>query len=381
MALPPPPVPPQTSVKRVKPDLTATQSQIDYERALTTWTAGLSSGGGGGGGGTIPLPTPTTLGGVKSASAPSHQFQTGINGSGSPTFAQPNVSDVTGLGALATLSTLTSALISDATTAGKALLIAATVAAQKIALGLSAIATSGSINDIAEGTTGAGAVARSAGPTFTGTIIAENAAFSGTVSGLATVATSGSASDLGTGTLPAGRLPNPSASTLGGVQSKAAVASNWLTSISTSGVPAASQPDFSDISGAVSPSQLNGMSKITNAIAADVALTNASYTVGPTIAQGTSGTWFASGTITCVDTTASANFIAVLWDGTTAIDSTIATTLAANAYANLAVSGYITNPAGNIRISALNLTRAAGAMKANATGWSFDSKVSAIRIG
>jgi hypothetical protein len=75
------------------------------------------------------------------------------------------------------------------------------------------------------------------------------------VSGLAAVATSGSAGDLGSGTLPAARLPNPSSTTLGGVQSKAAVASNWLTSISTSGVPAASQPAFSDISGTASATQ------------------------------------------------------------------------------------------------------------------------------
>jgi hypothetical protein len=42
----------------------------------------------------------------------------------------------------------------------------------------------------------------------------------GTWPTFATVATSGSASDLGTGILPAARLPVPSASTLGGVQSK-----------------------------------------------------------------------------------------------------------------------------------------------------------------
>jgi hypothetical protein len=43
-------------------------------------------------------------------------------------------------------------------------------------------------------------------------------------------------------------LPNPSASTIGGVQSAAAVTHQWINSISTSGVPALSQPAFSDIS-------------------------------------------------------------------------------------------------------------------------------------
>lgn len=79
--------------------------------------------------------------------------------------------------------------------------------------------------------------------------ITANAAAVRTALGLAAVASSGSAADLSTGTLAAGRLPLPSSTTLGGVQSKAAVASNWLTSISTSGVPAASQPTFADIGG------------------------------------------------------------------------------------------------------------------------------------
>lgn len=67
-------------------------------------------------------------------------------------------------------------------------------------------------------------------------------------SSFAAVATSGSASDLGTGTLPAGRLPNPSASSLGGVESYAAVTHQWINSISTSGVPGSTQPACADLS-------------------------------------------------------------------------------------------------------------------------------------
>jgi hypothetical protein len=48
--------------------------------------------------------------------------------------------------------------------------------------------------------------------------------------------------------LSAAQLPNPSASTLGGVQSIAAQASRWVNTISTSGVPSASQPAASDLS-------------------------------------------------------------------------------------------------------------------------------------
>lgn len=50
-------------------------------------------------------------------------------------------------------------------------------------------------------------------------------------------------------------LPNPSASTLGGVESFAAVSSQWIRQISTSGVPTASQPAFSDISGSITAAQ------------------------------------------------------------------------------------------------------------------------------
>lgn len=50
-------------------------------------------------------------------------------------------------------------------------------------------------------------------------------------------------------------LPNPGASSLGGIQSFAAVGSQWIRQISTSGVPTASQPAFSDISGSITPAQ------------------------------------------------------------------------------------------------------------------------------
>jgi hypothetical protein len=50
-------------------------------------------------------------------------------------------------------------------------------------------------------------------------------------------------------------LPNPSLTTLGGIEAINAVTSNWVRSISTSGVPALSQPAFTDISGTLAPAQ------------------------------------------------------------------------------------------------------------------------------
>lgn len=60
-------------------------------------------------------------------------------------------------------------------------------------------------------------------------------------------------------TIAGADLPNPSATTLGGVQSIASQSSKWINSISTSGVPSLSQPAFSDISGSVDlTSQVTG---------------------------------------------------------------------------------------------------------------------------
>lgn len=50
-------------------------------------------------------------------------------------------------------------------------------------------------------------------------------------------------------------LPNPTASTLGGIESIVAVSHQFVTSISTSGVPALAQPGFVDISGTIGGSQ------------------------------------------------------------------------------------------------------------------------------
>lgn len=62
------------------------------------------------------------------------------------------------------------------------------------------------------------------------------------------------------GTLGAAQLPNPSASTLGGIQSYVAVTHQWINAISTLGVPSSAQPAFSDISGSLASSQLPAFS-------------------------------------------------------------------------------------------------------------------------
>ncbi len=56
------------------------------------------------------------------------------------------------------------------------------------------------------------------------------------------------ASNISSGTLSAARLPAPTASTLGGIESLAAVTSKWINAISTAGVPSATQPRSGDLS-------------------------------------------------------------------------------------------------------------------------------------
>jgi len=58
------------------------------------------------------------------------------------------------------------------------------------------------------------------------------------------------------GSVAASQLPNPTATSLGGIESLASTSHEWINAISTSGVPSATQPAFSDISGSATASQL-----------------------------------------------------------------------------------------------------------------------------
>lgn len=51
-------------------------------------------------------------------------------------------------------------------------------------------------------------------------------------------------------------LPNPSSSTLGGIQSTAGASNQWISTISTSGVPGLTQPAFSNLSGILANTQM-----------------------------------------------------------------------------------------------------------------------------
>ena len=117
---------------------------------------------------------------------------------------------------------------------------------------------------------------------------------------------------------------------------------------------------------------------ITASLSADVALNNtANYFDGPSVAQGTSGTWFVSGQVTIAGTTTDGVFIK-LNDGTTTIASLVANQ--GNTVQTYTISGYIASPAGNLRISVKDATSATANIKFNQSGLSKDSTITAIRI-
>jgi hypothetical protein len=208
-----------------------------------------------------PNPAAGIRGGVKSLSASSHNFLTGLGTDGVLTRAQPAASDVTGLAAVAT---------SGAAADVSGLATVATTGAAADVSGLATVATSGSAADLGTGTLPAARLPNPSATTLGGVQSLTSTSHQfltsiGTdgvptkaqpaatdISGLATSATTDTtnAANISSGTLPAGRLPNPAASSLGGVQSYAAVTNQFLTSISTSGVPASAQPSCSTLSNA-----------------------------------------------------------------------------------------------------------------------------------
>lgn len=122
---------------------------------------------------------------------------------------------------------------------------------------------------------------------------------------------------------------------------------------------------------------------ITSSLSGNVALNNtANYFDGPAVAQGTAGTWFVSGTVTMVDTAGAARFDLKLWDGTTVIATTQTSGAAANFFISATLSGFITAPAGNLRISVKDASSTSGSIDASdGVNGNLNSTITAIRIG
>ncbi len=120
---------------------------------------------------------------------------------------------------------------------------------------------------------------------------------------------------------------------------------------------------------------------LTNSLGSNVALTSTSvYADGPSVAQGSSGVWYATGTAV-FGGSAVENVYAKLWDGTTVIASGSQTVVNASSQVSISLSGILVSPAGNIKISAVTQGTAGSSMLFNASGGSKDSTVTVVRIG
>jgi hypothetical protein len=94
---------------------------------------------------------------------------------------------------------------------------------------------------------------------------------------------------------------------------------------------------------------------------------NITYKDGPSAAQGSVGLWEASGQVTLLSTS-SDNFAVKLWDGTGAAVDAAFINCAANQSVVCALSGIVSAPAGNIRLSAKNTSSSNGSLKFNQSG-------------
>jgi len=124
------------------------------------------------------------------------------------------------------------------------------------------------------------------------------------------------------------------------------------------------------------------LTSITASLGADVALNNGGlYFDGPSVAQGSTGTWVVFGTVTVLDPSNSGNiFNCKLWDGTTVIASSVMRPSLTTGGFPVGLSGVITSPAGNLRISCQAATFTTGLIRFNSSGNSKDSTITAVRI-
>jgi len=120
--------------------------------------------------------------------------------------------------------------------------------------------------------------------------------------------------------------------------------------------------------------------QIIASLGADVNLNDIGlYFDGPSVAQGSTGTWFASGTVTLFDSAGAANFNCKLWDGTTVIASASGEVPSNVRPTSITLSGRLASPAGNIRISCQDLTSTNGTIQFNFSGNSKDSTLTVFR--
>lgn len=128
-------------------------------------------------------------------------------------------------------------------------------------------------------------------------------------------------------------------------------------------------------------SLVTSFAPLVNQLAGDVALNNtANYFAGPVVAQGTTGTFLAIGTVTITDT-AAARIDAKLWDGTFVWATSQGTIAGANQFVSLTLVAIAVNPTGNLRIDVRDASNTSGTLDCNdGINGNVNSTLTVIRI-
>ncbi len=123
------------------------------------------------------------------------------------------------------------------------------------------------------------------------------------------------------------------------------------------------------------------MTILTKSTTADITLNSTStFFDGAAVSQGSSGIWYVTATMLGFEGGAGASYFwAKLHDGTSVIASGVCS-VGVSFPGSVSLSGVISNPAGNLRISMLP-GRASSTALFNYTGFSRDCTITAIRIG
>ncbi len=123
------------------------------------------------------------------------------------------------------------------------------------------------------------------------------------------------------------------------------------------------------------------LGSLTNSLTAPVSLSSTALFVGPTVSQGSSGTWLAMAGVTIGNATGgNMTAFAQLYDTSTTIDS--GSLSLSNGFSGvIALSGVIASPAGNIQVRVASNVAPNGTIGSSGSGFTKDSTLTVIRIG
>lgn len=118
-----------------------------------------------------------------------------------------------------------------------------------------------------------------------------------------------------------------------------------------------------------------------NTMSSSTVISTTTQTAGPSCSQGSTGTWLVMGSVTVFTTFSGGQFSLNLSDGTTTLASCVSAKASGANGGELtaALSGVMTNPAANLRLSAMMVV-GTGTFMANDSGLGADSTITAVRL-